>query len=148
MGDSASEKMSASEIQSKLVAAIRQIAELEDKIEACDKKSKELAGEIERRSRQIFYLERNCEQRDKEISEMKTKNFMLEAKANQEDYESKIEEQECQGLCQQQRDYLHVPGRAEQVSTGACGDQGRNYEAAGPIPGTIPRRFHLPYLRT
>merc|ERR1712166_1697781 len=96
MGDSASEKMSASEIQSKLVAAIRQIAELEDKIEACDKKSKELAGEIERRSRQIFYLERNCEQRDKEISEMKTKNFMLEAKANQEDYEAKIEEQECQ----------------------------------------------------
>merc|ERR1711865_1035728 len=84
------------EIQSKLVAAIRQIAELEDKIEACDKKSKELAGEIERRSRQIFYLERNCEQRDKEISEMKTKNFMLEAKANQEDYEAKIEEQECQ----------------------------------------------------
>merc|ERR1712086_880860 len=117
MGVSASEKMSASEIQSKLVAAIRQIAELEDKIEACDKKSKEvymrarlrrpdrsraqtrvlqLAGEIERRSRQIFYLERNCEQRDKEISEMKTKNFMLEAKANQEDYEAKIEEQECQ----------------------------------------------------
>merc|ERR1711934_248005 len=88
--------MSASEIQSKLVAAIRQIAELEDKIEACDKKSKELAGEIERRSRQIFYLERNCEQRDKEISEMKTKNFMLEAKANKEDYEAKIEEQECQ----------------------------------------------------
>merc|ERR1712166_773840 len=76
MGVSASEKMSASEIQSKLVAAIRQIAELEDKIEACDKKSKELAGEIERRSRQIFYLERNCEQRDKEISEMKTKTFM------------------------------------------------------------------------
>merc|ERR1711865_93680 len=96
MGVSASEKMSASEIQSKLVAAIRQIAELEDKIEACDKKSKELAGEIERRSRQIFYLERNCEQRDKEISEMKTKNFMLEAKANKEDYEAKIEEQECQ----------------------------------------------------
>merc|ERR1711957_755395 len=90
MGVSASEKMSASEIQSKLVAAIRQIAELEDKIEACDKKSKELAGEIERRSRQIFYLERNCEQRDKEISEMKTKNFMLEAKANQEDYEAKM----------------------------------------------------------
>merc|ERR1711924_357575 len=78
------------------LAAIRQIAELEDKIEACDKKSKELAGEIERRSRQIFYLERNCEQRDKEISDMKTKNFMLEAKANKDDYESKIEEQECQ----------------------------------------------------
>merc|ERR1711904_242218 len=86
--------MSASEFQSKLVAAIRQIAELEDKIEACDKKSKELAGEIERRSRQIFYLERNCEQRDKEISDMKTKNFMLEAKANKDDYESKIEAQE------------------------------------------------------
>merc|ERR1712166_1283241 len=147
MGDSASEKMSASEIQSKLVAAIRQIGELEDKIEACDKKSKELAGEIERRSRQIFYLERNCEQRDKEISEMKTKNFMLEAKANQEGYEAKIEEQECQlerlqssqetfkeklADVQQQGDYLHVPGRAEQVSTGACGDQGRNYEAAEP----------------
>merc|ERR1712147_348940 len=63
---------------------------------ACDKKSKELAGEIERRSRQIFYLERNCEQRDKEISEMKTKNFMLEAKANKDDFEAKIEEQECQ----------------------------------------------------
>merc|ERR1711924_65589 len=78
------------------LAAIRRIAELEDKIEACDKKSKELAGEIERRSRQIFYLERNCEQRDKEISETKTKNFMLEAKANKEDYEAKIEEQECQ----------------------------------------------------
>jgi len=88
--------MSAPEIQAKLVAAIRQIAELEDKIEACDKKSKELAGEIERRSRQIFYLERNCEQRDKEISDMKTKNFVLEAKANKDDYESKIEEQECQ----------------------------------------------------
>merc|ERR1711966_496371 len=90
------QRMSASEIQSKLVAAIRTIAELEDKIEACDKKSKELAGEIERRSRQIFYLERNCEQRDKEISEMKTKNFMLEAKANKDDFEAKIEEQECQ----------------------------------------------------
>merc|ERR1712070_1219344 len=96
MGPLHSCTMSASEIQSKLVAAIRQIAELEDKIEACDKKSKEIAGEIERRSRQIFYLERNCEQRDKEISEMKTKNFMLEAKANKEDYEAKIEEQECQ----------------------------------------------------
>merc|ERR1712166_447696 len=95
MGDSASEKMSASEIQSKLVAAIRQIAELEDKIEACDKKSKELAGEIERRSRQIFYLERNCEQRDKEIQDIKTKNFLLEAKSNKEEFEDKVDEQEC-----------------------------------------------------
>merc|ERR1711985_186906 len=88
--------MSASEIQSKLVGAIRQIAELEEKVESCDKKSKELAGDIERRSRQIFYLERNCEQRDKEISDMKTKNFMLEAKANKDEFEAKIEEQECQ----------------------------------------------------
>jgi len=87
--------MSASEIQSKLVGAIRQIAELEEKVESCDKKSKELAGDIERRSRQIFYLERNCEQKDKEISDMKTKNFLLEAKSKKEDFEDKIDEQEC-----------------------------------------------------
>merc|ERR1711981_970093 len=87
--------MSASEIQSKLVGAIRQIAEVEEKIEACDKKSKELAGDIELRSQQIFYLERNCEQRDKEISEIKTKNFLLEAKSDKDDFENKVDEQEC-----------------------------------------------------
>merc|ERR1719305_908596 len=87
--------MSAPEIQAKLVGAIRQIAEIEEKIDACDKSSKELAGDIERRSRQIFYLERNCEQKDKEISDMKTKNFLLEAKSKKEDFEDKIDEQEC-----------------------------------------------------
>merc|ERR1711990_252566 len=88
--------MSASEVQSKLVSAIRQIAEYEEKVETCDKKCKELAGDIERRSRQIFYLERNCEQRDKEIQEIKTKNFLLEAKSNKNDFEDKVDEQECQ----------------------------------------------------
>jgi len=56
----------------------------------------QLAGDIERRSRQIFYLERNCEQRDKEIGDMKTKNFLLEAKSNKNDFEDKVDEQECQ----------------------------------------------------
>merc|ERR1712080_232548 len=85
----------ASEIQSKLVSAIRQIAELEEQIEACDKKSKELVGDIERRSRQIFYLERNCMQRDGEIQDIKTKNFLLEAKSNKDEFEDKVDEQEC-----------------------------------------------------
>merc|ERR1712070_889713 len=96
--------MSASEIQSQLVGAIRQMAELDEKIEACDKKSKELVGDIERRSRQIFYLERNCEQRDKEIQDIKTKNFLLEAKSSKEEFEDKVEEQKYAVECLQRED--------------------------------------------
>merc|ERR1712054_248077 len=87
--------MSSNEMQSRLVSSIRQIAEIEEKMDACDTKCKELADDVQRRSRQIFYLERNCETRDKEISEMKSKIFLLEAKSNKDDFEDKVDEQEC-----------------------------------------------------
>jgi len=84
----------ASEIQSKLVAAIRQIAELEEKIEQCEKKSKELSADVERRSRQTFYLERNLDTREKEISELTRTIYTLTAKADAEDFEACRDDQD------------------------------------------------------
>lgn len=84
----------ASEIQSKLVAAIRQIAELEEKIEQCEKKSKELNADVERRARQTFYLERNLDTREKEITEINNTLYSLHAKVEPEDFEAVRDEQE------------------------------------------------------
>merc|ERR1712094_72052 len=72
----------ASEIQSKLVAAIRNIAELEEKIEQCEKKSKELSADVERRSRQTFYLERNLDTREREIAELTRTIYTLGTKGS------------------------------------------------------------------
>merc|ERR1711988_2012232 len=84
----------ASEIQSKLVAAIRTIAELEEKVELCEKKSKELNADIERRGRQFFYLERNPETREREIVELNRTMYTLEGKASPEDFEALRDDQD------------------------------------------------------
>jgi len=88
------ESAQASEIQSKLVAAIRQIAELEEKIEQCEKKSKELSADVDRRSRQTFYLERNLDTRDKEISELNRSLYTLSAKSDPDDFEAMRDDQD------------------------------------------------------
>merc|ERR1711907_921116 len=86
----------ASEIQSKLVAAIRTIAELEEKVEQCEKKSKELSADVERRGRQTFYLDRNLDTREREIQTLNRQMYNLEGKANPEDFEALREAQEKQ----------------------------------------------------
>merc|ERR1712072_1643405 len=78
----------ASEIQSKLVAAIRQIAE------QCEKKSKELSADVERRGRQTFYLDRNLETREREIQELNRQMYTLEGKADPEDFEALRDDQD------------------------------------------------------
>jgi len=84
----------ASEIQSKLVAAIRNIAELEEKIEQCEKKSKELSADVDRRHRQTFYLERNLDTREREISELQNQLYVLSAKCESDDFENMRDDQD------------------------------------------------------
>jgi len=97
----------ASEIQSKLVAAIRQIAELEEKIEQCEKKSKELSADVERRSRQTFYLERNLDTREKEIAELNRQLYTLAAKTDASDFEAMRDDQDAAlARCQRRTDVL------------------------------------------
>merc|ERR1712072_1318691 len=84
----------ASEIQSKLVTAIRTIAELEEKIEKIDKGSKELKADVERRARQTFYLERNLETREREIADIQRQMFTLHAKADAEEFSSLRDDQD------------------------------------------------------
>merc|ERR1711990_1399722 len=78
----------------KLVAAIRQIAELEEKVEQCEKKSKELSADVERRGRQTFYLDRNLETREREIQELNRQMYTLEGKADPEDFEALRDDQD------------------------------------------------------
>jgi len=84
----------ASEIQSKLVTAIRTIAELEEKIEKIDKGSKELKADVERRARQTFYLERNLETREREIADINRQMFTLHAKADADEFSSLRDDQD------------------------------------------------------
>merc|ERR1719473_1038951 len=84
----------ASEIQSKLVAAIRNIAELEEKIEQCEKKSKERSADVDRRHRQTFYLERNLDTREREISELQNQLYVLSAKCESDDFENMRDDQD------------------------------------------------------
>merc|ERR1711934_1322518 len=93
-GEAMAPSAQASEIQSKLVASIRKIAELEEQIEQCEKKSKELSADVERRSRQTFYLERNLDSREKEIAELNRTLYTLNAKADSDEFESVRDDQE------------------------------------------------------